>query len=285
MSPLALGPEYGPERRHWLASCAGCADFWFGDSDEAAVDDWRTHVDREHPPMPSPQLRDEELLVSLTNVAGPHFEWAIWAVRGYWLGSRFSGAQFDRLGLASDPLADPYPNAVTATDIVAVSMLGVNIPAITTIDLLDHRAGEINHALSGVPNDPLHIVERAAIGPDSEAVKLWRMVRCREQSMGRTKTAKLLARKRPALLPIYDQRIAGRLALPLDDWTWWWTWWQNPQHVQSIQNLRRAAANDSVGHGIAEVSLLRILDVAVWRYDRYWDQPPDRRASGKGIGR
>jgi Family of unknown function (DUF6308) len=275
------GTEYESERREWRASCPDCVKVVFGESGGDAIDAWRTHVDCQHSPMPRLQLRGEELLAALADVASPHFAWAIWALRGYWLGSRFTGAQVDRLGFASDPRTDPYPSTITATDIVAVSMLGVNIPAMTAIDLLEDRAVEINGALALIPHYPLHTVEHATIGPGSKAIEMWKTVRSRKQSMGPTKTAKLLARKRPHLLPVYDQRIADRLTLPEDDWTWWWKWWQDAKHVQGIEDLRRAAATDSVGRDIAEVSLLRILDVAVWRYDRYWNPPPTRRQSGK----
>lgn len=231
---------------------------------------------REHPQLPALELSGEPLLAALTDPSRPEGAWAIWAAQDYWESGRFTGAEFDRLGLGPKGL-DPEPDAITATDIVAVSMLEVNVPAVTSRDLLGRRADEVRRVLGRVPVGPLHEVDRAEVEVGSPAFDLWHLVRNREQAMGRTTTSKLLARKRPHLLPVYDSRVQRRLGLPINDWAYWWDWWSKPNHVAAMQSLRDAADAGWSAGSVRDVSLLRILDVIVWRYDV--DRNPKPRAA------
>ena len=52
-----------------------------------------------------------------------------------------------------------------------------------------------------------------------------------------------------------------------DEWGWWWDWWVQPGHVTAVEDLRRAASAGADSNWLGEVSLLRVLDVALWRYD------------------
>ena len=275
-------PEFESDRGDWLVTCPHCLRVVFGVGPDEAMDAWAEHVDREHPHLPDPELHGEALLDALLDAGSKENVWAIWAVRDYWTPGRFTGAEFERLGLGHGG-QDPDPDVITATDIVAVSMLDVNVPAKTARDLLGWRANEIGLVLSRVPDGPLHEVGLGDVQEGSPAHDLWTMVRSREQAMGPTTTSKLLARKRPHLLPVHDSLVTSRLGLPVDDWTWWWTWWANPTHVTAVEDLRRAASVEFSMNWVRDISLLRILDVAVWRYDVAWDPRPRTQPVPMGV--
>ena len=246
------------------------------------ADTWNETVDRNKPAMPTSELHGEPLLEVLLNPTSPEHAWAVWAARDYWTPGRFTGGEFDRLGLGHRGI-DPNPDVITATDVAAVSMLGVDIPALTTLDILGPKAIDNTRLLSRIPDRPLHEVELADVQTGSPALDLWHLIRNRDQKMGRTKTSKLLARKRPHLLPIFDSRVQSRLNLPDQDWAWWWTWWNDPNHVKAVTDLRNAASVPHSMNWTRDISLLRIVDVIVWRYDVAWN-PKRRRAAGDEGG-
>ena len=75
-------------------------------------------------------------------------------------------------------------------------------------------------------------------------------------SVGTATASKLLARKRPRLCPVSDKVVIGAVGVP--GWTWeaLRTFLQDPAARAEIEALRPPPA--------AAVSVLRILDVAIW---------------------
>ena len=226
---VAPEPEQLPERDDWLATCPRCSQVVLAESAAAALDAWKDHDMEWHPQLPPEPRWGEDLLAALTDLSSAEGTWAKWAVRDYWRGWRltdtgtegFTGACFDDLGYVD--CADPHPNTITATDIVAVSMLGVDVPAGSSLMLLDpDDYYRINDALAAFDDRPLHEADWADLGPDSPPDVLWHRVREPRTSMGRTKTSKLLARKRPNLLPVWDSRVASRMRFErtTNDWQW-----------------------------------------------------------------
>ena len=73
---------------------------------------------------------------------------------------------------------------------------------------------------------------------------------------GSATASKLLARKRPRLCPVSNKVVIGAVGVP--GWTWeaLRTFLQDPASRAEIEALRPPSA--------AVVSLLRILDVAIW---------------------
>lgn len=97
------------------------------------------------------------------------------------------------------------------------------------------------------------------------ATELWN--RLGERGLDRLTVArhKLLARKRPHLLPIYDRVALKVLSAP--ERTWWEPWWkalaQNPDIVERLEELRREV--DVASH----LSLLRVADIVIWMRNRH----------------
>lgn len=116
---------------------------------------------------------------------------------------------------------------MTPEDVVAVKMLSVEIPSRVVAWLLDNGRQEIEGLLRRIGPPDLSICDsRADLTDAGAAWELWALIRMRRwkrYGMGRTKTSKLLAAKRPALIPIYDQHVAKALFDGPDsnDWELW----------------------------------------------------------------
>ena len=98
----------------------------------------------------------------------------------------------------------------------------------------------------------------------------WRLLRDRA-GMGWVTTSKLLARKRPRLLPVYDTVVRCAFGHP----DRWWRWLDTAFATDGGALPRRlTAARDAAGADPA-VTPLRILDVVIWMRHRARHQPRD----------
>lgn len=170
----------------------------------------------------------------------------------------YSGSQFEAMAaLNSDP------NSIGPADFTAASMLSVNIPAQAAIRLLSRDANEITALLHHIPVDvDILTIDPNDLAPGGPASLLWQLLRRGNDGMGRTRTSKLIAAKRPRLIPIWDSFVEQATGLDTSDY--WrqfqaalaaddraiWTW---------LAQIRSAVPNVP-----AAVSNLRILDVLLW---------------------
>ena len=171
----------------------------------------------------------------------------------------FTGAYFERLGGGGD--RPDVANTFTSDDIVAVSMLSVPVPAAAALQLLEARGPELSDLLAKIPTDvafaELTADEVGDVWPVRDAYRELLAV----PGIGETTATKLLARKRPHLVPILDAVVTaelsvvkGRYWVPLHAWL---TADSRAQH-RRLEELRLAA-----GLG-PEVSVLRVFDVLAW---------------------
>jgi hypothetical protein len=134
----------------------------------------------------------------------------------------FTGSWFDRI-------ADhAHPDQITARDLVAVSMLGVDVPAGTSIWLLNEGTERVRELLSRCPADQHLWDDDIDLTRDGPLWSLWSLLRTKGWKanvggMGRTKTSKLLEAKRPHSVPIYDSFVASALfdGEPTNYWDTW----------------------------------------------------------------
>ncbi|MGV8874906.1 MAG: DUF6308 family protein [Rhodococcus sp. (in: high G+C Gram-positive bacteria)] len=172
----------------------------------------------------------------------------------------FAGAYFDSWA-PQDRTADA--NRFTADDLVAITFLSVNLRARAAREVLVTRAARFTELLEAVGPDRDLAEESEALTPDSSIRVLERELRS-IHDIGRTKATKLMARKRPRLVPIYDV-VIGRVL--------------NTQkvHRDPIRELLRAdgGALQTRLIGIRskaelpeEISALRILDVISWMHGK-----------------
>jgi hypothetical protein len=178
-------------------------------------------------------------------------------VRRYFTSGDFTGAQFERFAGGGDAFA--VRDRFTADDLVAVSMLSVDLPGRATSEIIE-RDDEVRVALTQVPPYvPLWEADDDIVGPDSPASRVWSALE-RIDGVDWSAAHKLLARKRPHLLPVYDDVIAN--ALDRGDEDGWWLPLRdvlrgNPAIRERLLRIRELSG---VGNDISE---LRILDVAI----------------------
>lgn len=181
-------------------------------------------------------------------------------------GSDFRGAQFERIGRRwNDPR---YANKITASDIVATSCLSVDIPGDVSIALLGADTQPVERLLEQIPADlDLWNATDEQIGPHSPARQLWTLLR--RPGLGQTATAKMMARKRARLIPVYDAIIAGELGLKNPGAQW--------ELMRNLLNhrtgpgsgplhLQLAALGQRAGLDMSLVTPLRVFDVATWYF-------------------
>ena len=159
-------------------------------------------------------------------------------------------------------------NRFTANDLIAASFRSVKIPARTAIAVLETRAGGISELLSQIPAD-LDLPDADPVrdlGPDSPARQLWNLLRGRGNSngggnwgVGPSTASKILARKRPRLIPVYDSIIRRVTALPgpEEQWQYWHASFADGVLVERLAEIRTLS-------GITEpISTLRELDIVL----------------------
>jgi hypothetical protein len=148
-------------------------------------------------------------------------------------------------------------DTITADDLVAVTMLSVDVPGDVALMLLEGELGpDVGRLLAQVPTDVALTDPGAAplFATSSPARVAWDLLE-EPRGMGWVITSKLLARKRPRLLPVYDRVVRCALGEPVGLWNWLLAMSADGRLEQRLTAVRdRARVPDGV-------SLLRVLDV------------------------
>ncbi len=171
---------------------------------------------------------------------------------------RYTGSRFESIAASN---ADP--DVLAPADFVAVSMLSVDVPAKAAIRLLDRDAAMISELLQKIPVDvDLVDAEPSHIGKDSAATQLWNVLRNGHDGLGRTRTSKLLAAKRPRLLPIWDSFVQKATGLDTLDY---WAKFQSVLGDEQRAVWRWLCDLRALDIGVPQtVSELRLLDILLW---------------------
>jgi hypothetical protein len=182
--------------------------------------------------------------------------------------ARYSGAYFERIGGGGDRLEVAFQ--FTAEDLLAVTMLSVQVDGYHALHVLDYDARELSGLLAQIPVD-VSLGDPAAeslIAPDGPAWALWTAVcetkpRNRDNKVGPVAAGKLLARKRPHLIPVYDSRVESVLNRTHIHGTWWHDLrGQLIDDSSLVPLLTRVRERAGAGH----MSLLRVFDVMCWMF-------------------
>lgn len=189
-----------------------------------------------------------------------------------WIGEEFTGAHFDTFGTN-------VPNAITADDLIAVACLSKHVPARAALGILGEHSHDIGTLLGYIPPDlslkdiPFEEHDQY-FGNGTPSLRLWRLLR-RDRStrwgIGATTASKLMARKRPGLIPIYDSVVGGVTGFDNADGTW--SAWHHAfatdsELVERLESLRLAV-------GLHGISLLRVLDVVLWMHGSQGAEGPE----------
>lgn len=158
----------------------------------------------------------------------------------------FAGHTFDTLG------HNPH-DRFTEGDLLAVTLLDVTCSPPVIRELLDRPARWTS--LLGAVSNTMPLWEMDA-DTYKAADTLWQEL-VRLPGIGPTKAGKLLARKRPALIPIFDE-VIRMLVSPSERGLWW-------DLHEALQDAERRARIDELAAGSSPLpTTVRLVDVAVW---------------------
>ncbi|GAB7186950.1 hypothetical protein ATKI12_6781 [Kitasatospora sp. Ki12] len=184
----------------------------------------------------------------------------------------YSGAHFERLDGGGDRpgVADRF----TADDLVAVTMLSVQVKPHGAVDLLTDPGGHWHRLLSAIPRDArLEDPDSdALVAPGGPAWELWERLAdpaktypAKPDGGGPVVAGKLLARKRPHLVPVYDERIKALFRRPRTDRTFWADLAAALRADGGAFRADLAEVRAEAGIG-EEIGVLRVLDVIGWMH-------------------
>jgi hypothetical protein len=184
-------------------------------------------------------------------------------------GGVFTGSLFELLAST-----DPY--AFTAQDMLALGALSEVVPPRVAYWLLGPEGqARSSVLLRRVPLDvDIWSDQAAAVLERGGALwDLWDLLRCgcwphedAANQMGTTRISKLLATKRPRLVPVWDGVVSA--TLPTGD-----SW--HSMRLALRDDLRRECIEELTAAAPSQVSLLRRIDAVVWYRNRR-QSPPDR---------
>jgi hypothetical protein len=159
----------------------------------------------------------------------------------------FAGETFDSLG--NNP-----PHEIVLDDLLAVTLLDVRWTPLVVRRLLNDQAAKVTKLLRMV-DDKTEIWAPEG-GQQLEAVEpLWDLL-YKLPGVRDTRASKLLARKRPRLIPITDSIVVSAVGTPGQTWLTLQRCFQDARFRQGVESLRPEDTE--------RVSLLRIFDVAIW---------------------
>jgi hypothetical protein len=159
----------------------------------------------------------------------------------------FAGRTFDFSG--QNP-----PNEIISDDLLAVTLLDVRWTPLAVRSLLSDRATEVSDLLGQIDSKTDLWAEDGDEQLDA-SLPLWNLLDSLD-AVGDTKASKLLARKRPRLIPITDSIIASAVGTPGHTWPTLRLCFQDGLFRERLENLRP--------DGAEAISLLRIFDIAIW---------------------
>jgi hypothetical protein len=181
-----------------------------------------------------------------------------------------TGAHFD--SWAGGGAAPDVANTITADDMLAASFLSVPFEPAAVIGLLAERQLDITALLMQIPaNRHLagvsHEEFKGLLGEESPAWKLWNILRGKEDGgwgIGPTRASKLMARKRPRLIPIWDSVVATETGLE-NSLTQWTDWYEMLTQGDGALANRLDSIQDRAELQF-RVSQLRVMDVVLWMH-------------------
>ncbi|GIE85303.1 DUF6308 family protein [Actinoplanes regularis] len=190
---------------------------------------------------------------------------------------RYTGRRFESFGGGGDLAA--VQDVITAVDLLAVQTLSVVVPAETAFALLDGDLGrQVTALLARVPAD-LELGTRdarEAVGARSAVLEAWQLLRDRED-IGFVTAGKLIARKRPHLIPVYDRVIRCLYGRPQQVWVRL----HDRLALEGGELRGELAALRARAEAPPRVSLLRVLDVVLWM--RHHDEHREQDCPGFGT--
>jgi hypothetical protein len=161
--------------------------------------------------------------------------------------STFAGRTFDLLG------SNPY-DRITTDDLLAVTLLDRSWTPPAVRALVTDGANRFNELLYNV-DSKAELWGDEACQALIDAESLWNLL-IELPGVGSTTAGKLLARKRPLLVPIADSIIISAVGTSGRTWCTLRYCFKQPSFRKAVEGVR--------SYNAVDLSLLRIFDVAIW---------------------
>jgi hypothetical protein len=181
----------------------------------------------------------------MANLATPRLRDAV--ARFFNPAQPFAGHTFDSLG--SNP-----PGHIVPDDLLAVTLLDVRWTPLAVRHLLDDQAAEVAELLCMIDDKTAIWAPEGSKQLDA-AKPLWDLL-YKLPGVRDTRASKLLARKRPHLIPITDSIIVSAVGTLGQTWVTLHHCFQDAGFRERVEALRP--------ENTERISLLRIFDVAIW---------------------
>lgn len=177
----------------------------------------------------------------------------------------YTGSHFESLEAYNNP-----EDRITASDLYAVATLNTPIRRKASMGILITEAEELNGHIAQITSKKLGSLSpdefKKHLGPDSAALQLWNALRRKSKptdekwNVGPTRASKIMARKRPHLIPISDSVIHRVLDQTSSkyDWKLWW------EALSTNGGLERRAEALRTEIKRPELSTLRVFDIVLW---------------------
>lgn len=182
----------------------------------------------------------------------------------------YTGSHFETFAGGGDAVE---PNRITPADLIAVSMLSVHVPGQAALGIVGTLGGELERLLKPLTAD-LRLENLTAeqfsqlLDGGSPADDIWQLLRQKADlwGIGQTTASKILARKRPHLVPIYDSVVADQVGMSDSGGQWriWWEAFQGAEGRRFAERLEAIRADSGQFH----LSLLRVIDIVLWMEGR-----------------
>jgi hypothetical protein len=185
-------------------------------------------------------------------------------LKAYFAPGAYTGQWFETFAGGGDRAE--RQERITVEDLYAVEALNVQVPFAVGRELLDGQLGrDVGAHLREIPTDVELGCHGAGelVADNAHADQAWRLLNNRNEKtgIGWVIAGKLLARKRPKLIPVYDSIVSCQFGAPKHVWM--------KLHDRLAENdgaLRTALATVRTTAGVEDkVSVLRALDVVLWR--------------------
>lgn len=183
---------------------------------------------------------------------------------GHGGGRPYAGAAFETIGHSWR--LDATVNTITPSDLLALGCLSTPLKKYTAADLLEPSfQAQASALLARIPADAAIADDHAAIllADKSPASELYRLIRT-VSGMGKTRTSKLLARKRPGLIPIRDTNVEKALDASRSD-DWWLPYHAMITTPKAATPFELAVRIHEMLGISAVVTPLRVIDAILWR--------------------
>ena len=189
----------------------------------------------------------------------------------------FTGSHFefwdDQAGIQNNE------NKITSADVYSTSFLGVDVPPRAGMSFVNGPDSKlISELLSKLPlNTALDEYSNFPLDKGSIADQLWTALK--KKGMGPTRISKLMARKRPKLIPILDSVTQDALGLSNNDrWKHVYILMRDAVVHKELMAIQELACQLSPKiFKLKDLSLIRVLDICVWMEHRKYNLRPTEK--------